>query len=307
MQAESHTSSTGPEWPEPNGHIQRSKPAPGLHIVGTPIGNLRDVTLRALDVLRGVDLIVCEDTRVTRKLLSAYAIKARLTVYHDHNADRVRPALIARLKAGESLALVTDAGMPLISDPGYKLVREAVASGVAVTVVPGPSATIAALSLSGLPPDRFLCAGFLPARPAARQTALDRLRLVDATLLFFESPRRLAECLGELLAAFGDRPAAVAREITKLYEEVRRGCLSELAAYYRDAGPPRGEIVIVVGPPLETVATPEADLDDRLRVALAAMSHRDAAALVAAATGLPRRQVYARALALAERDPAGRA
>ena len=272
--------------------------APGLYLVATPIGNADDITLRALAVLAGADVIACEDTRTTARLLAMHGITARLTPYHDHNAARARPALLARIARGEAVALVAEAGTPLISDPGYKLVAEAHAAGLAVTVAPGASAALAALTLSGLPTDRFLFAGFLPPRAAARRRALARLAAVDATLVLFESPRRLAAALADMAAELGPRPAAVARELTKRFEEVRRDRLDALAQHYRDAGAPKGEIVVVVGPPGETAAD-EDEVDARLRQALETHSVRDAAAAVAAATGVPRRRLYARALELA--------
>ncbi len=279
-----------------------SKPVPGLYLVATPIGNLGDVTLRALEVLAGADVIACEDTRVTRKLLARHGIETPLVSYHEHNAARMRPLLLARLKRGEAVALVSDAGTPLISDPGYKLVRACIEAGHAVTVVPGASAPLAALVVSGLPTDRFLFAGFLPPRPAARRAALAKLASIEATLIFFESPRRLAAALEDMAATLGERDAAVARELTKAFEEVRRAPLSELAALYQTQAPPKGEAVVVVAPPLpqaaREIAAGEA-LDARLARALEEGSLRDAAARVAAATGLPRRQVYARALELA--------
>jgi 16S rRNA (cytidine1402-2'-O)-methyltransferase len=263
---------------------------------------LGDVTLRALEVLAGADVIACEDTRVTRKLLARNRIETPLVSYHEHNAERMRPVLLARLERGEAVALVSDAGMPLISDPGYKLVRACIEAGHAVTVVPGPSAPLAALVVSGLPTDRFFFAGFLPPRPAARRAALDKLASIEATLIFFESPRRLAAALSDMAAALGERDAAVARELTKAFEEVRRAPLSELAAHYQRQGPPKGEAVVIVAPPApeaaREIAAGEA-LDARLARALESGSVRDAAARVAAATGLPRRRVYARALELA--------
>jgi 16S rRNA (cytidine1402-2'-O)-methyltransferase len=282
--------------------LARAGSAPaGLAIVATPIGNAADITLRALSVLRGADLILCEDTRVSGKLMAMYGIPTRRMAYNDHNGDRVRPQVIERLRRGERVALISDAGMPLVSDPGFKLVREALAASLPVTVVPGASAPLAALALSGLPSDRFFFAGFLPNKSSARRDELAALAAVPATLIFFESPRRLAETLADMAAVLGDRPAAVARELTKLFEEVRRGTLAELAAHYAAAGPPRGEIVILLGPPEAAAAVPETgagSLDDLLRAALAGSSLRDAAASVAAATGLRRRDVYARALAL---------
>jgi 16S rRNA (cytidine1402-2'-O)-methyltransferase len=277
----------------------------GLHIVATPIGNIADITLRALDVLRTVDVIACEDTRVTSKLTARYGIATRRLAYNDHNAERVRPQLLARLRRGERVALVSDAGTPLISDPGYKLVQAAIDEQLPVTFVPGAAAPLAALALSGLPADRFLFAGFPPPRQAARRRVLAELAAVPATLILFESPRRLAESLADMADILGERGAAVARELTKRHEEVRRDTLAALARHYAQAGAPRGEIVIVIGPPdvaAADAAEGEAVLDSSLRTALAGASLRDAAAAVAAATGLPRRQVYARALALMEED-----
>jgi len=278
-------------------------PTPGLYLIATPIGNLADITLRALDLLSKADVIACEDTRVTRRLLSAHGLRARLTAYHEHSAERVRPRLIERMKCGESVALVADAGTPLISDPGYKLVEETAAAGLPVTAVPGASAALAALLVSGLPSDRFFFAGFLPAKAAARRKALQELVAVPATLIFFESARRLAATLADMSTTLGPRPAAVARELTKLHEETRRARLDVLAAHYQAAGPPRGEIVIVIGPPAEkTTDVDTDDLDARLHAALTTSSLRDAVAAVAAATGLPRQRVYARALALRRTD-----
>ncbi len=274
-----------------------SKLAPGLYLVATPIGNLADVTLRALDVLRSADTVLCEDTRVTAKLLARHSIAAATQPYHDHNAERVRPAILTRLKAGAVLALVSDAGTPLVSDPGYKLVRAALAEGIAVTVVPGASAALTALLGSGLPPDRFLFAGFLPPKAAARRQTLEGIKDVGATLIVYESAPRLAESLADMAAILGPRPAAVARELTKLHEEVRRDDLAALADHYRTAGPPKGELVLVVGPPPATAAS-DAELDRALGVALAHKSLREAVEEVAVATGARRRQVYARALAL---------
>ena len=232
--------------------------------------------------------------------MQAHGLDTDLTPYHEHNAARVRPRLIERMKNGESMALVSDAGTPLISDPGFKLVREAIAEGVAVTVLPGASAPLTALVVSGLPCDRFFFAGFLHSKGGARRRALDELAAVPATLVLLESGRRLAVTLGELAERLGPRPAAVARELTKAFEEVRRDDLATLADHYRREGPPKGEIVIVVGPP-EAGADLGENLDQQLLAALERASLRDAAALVAAATGLPKRRVYERALALASR------
>ena len=272
----------------------------GLALVATPIGNLSDITQRALAMLAAVDVVACEDTRVTAKLLRAHGLDPSLVSYNDHNAARVRPRLIKRLERGETVALVSDAGTPLVSDPGYKLVRAAIARGIAVTTAPGPSAALAALVLSGLPSDRFLFAGFLPPRAAARRTALGGFKTVPATLVFFESARRLAPALADMAAVLGDRPAAVAREMTKLHEEVRRDGLAALAAAYRAEGAPRGEVVIVTAGAEAAAQLDDAALDARLRAALATHSLRDAVAAVSAETGQPRRRVYARALALTE-------
>ncbi len=276
--------------------------APGLYLVATPIGNLGDVTLRALAVLRGVDRILCEDTRVTARLLARYGIVKPLDLYHDHNAEQARPAVLAALGRGARIALVSDAGTPLVSDPGYKLVRAAIAENLPVTMAPGPSAALAALTLSGLPPDVFLFAGFLPPRRAARRRVLESWSSLAATLVFFEGTARLAACLADMADLLGGRPAAVARELTKLHEEIRRGQLPDLAAHYRDAGPPRGEVVIVVGAP-EPSAPDHAEINERLRAALAELGVRDAAARLAAETGLPRSELYRRALAIREEKP----
>lgn len=266
--------------------------------MATPIGNLRDITLRALDILRDAHVIACEDTRVTRKLLTAYNITTPLTAYHEHNAARARPALIKRLESGQIVALVSDAGMPSISDPGYRLVREAVQHGLRVSVVPGASAPLAGLVLSGLPTDRFHFAGYPPPRQAARRSFLAGLAAIEATLVLLESPRRLAASLADMAAVLGPREAAIAREITKLHEEVVRGNLDDLARRYGASGPPKGEIVVVVAPPDEPQEASADRIDAELRGALATMSVRDAAATVAAATAAPRRLVYERALAL---------
>jgi 16S rRNA (cytidine1402-2'-O)-methyltransferase len=275
-----------------------SKPAPGLYLVATPIGNLRDITLRALDVLATADLVACEDTRVTGRLLQLLGLKAALTPYHDHNADKARPALLAKLSAGAVVALVSDAGTPLVSDPGFRLVQACVEAGIAVTALPGASAALTGLQLSGLPADRFLFAGFLPSRTTARRAALKELAAVPATLVFFESPHRAAEALADMAAVLGNRPAALARELTKIYEEVARAPLTELAKRFAEAAP-RGEVVIVVDRPAEAEATGADEVESRLAAAIAGGSSlKDAAALVAAETGCPRREVYAQALRL---------
>ena len=283
---------------------EAEKLAPGLHVVATPIGNLRDISLRALSTLAAADAVIAEDTRVTKTLLAHYGIATPLIAYHEHNAHVVRPQLLARLSGGGALALVSDAGTPLVSDPGFKLVAEAVAAGVAVTSVPGASAVLAALVVAGLPTDRFFFEGFLPSKSAARRARLAELAAVPGTLVFFESARRVAETLEDCAAVLGTREAAVARELTKHFESVRRGPLPELAREIAEGEPLRGEIVLLVGPPMEGAAEiSEASIDDRIRAAMKTHSMKDAAAIVAGETGQPRRRVYARALQLAgERD-----
>jgi 16S rRNA (cytidine1402-2'-O)-methyltransferase len=271
--------------------------APGLYVVATPIGNLRDITLRALDVLNAADMVLAEDTRVAGKLLSAYGLSARLERYDEHGAERTRPKAMAALAEGQRVALISDAGTPLVSDPGYRIVREAAAQGYPVFPIPGPSALLAGLSAAGLPTDRFLFAGFPPAKSGARRTFLEELAPIRATLVFFEGGSRLADSLADMAAVLGDdREAVVARELTKLYETLYRGPLSILAADPRlDA--PKGEIVILVGPGAEAVAT-AADVDTALADALTRLRPADAAAEVAKALGLSRRDVYQRAMAL---------
>ena len=270
--------------------------AAGLYVVATPIGNLRDITLRALDVLAQADLVLCEDTRVTGKLLHAYGISAKLERHDEHAAERARPKAMAALADGKRVALVSDAGTPLISDPGYRLVREAAAEGYAVFPIPGASALVAGLSAAGLPTDRFLFAGFPPPKSAARRTFLAELAGIRATLVFYEGGSRLAVSLADMAAVLGDREAVVCRELTKLYETSYRGSLSTLAADPRlDA--PKGEIVILVEPGRETEATAE-DADAALTDALTRLKPADAAAEVAKALGLSRRDLYRRAMEL---------
>jgi len=283
--------------PQPAEGLPETELAPGLYLVATPIGNLGDITLRALAVLHGADRILCEDTRVTGKLLARYGISTSLGAYHDHNAEHVRPTVLAALRRGERVALVSDAGTPLVSDPGYKLVRAALAEDLPVTAIPGPNAAITALILSGLSPAAFLFAGFLPPRQAARRRALERWAAVEATLVFYESTPRLAESLTDMAEALGNREAAVARELTKLHEEVRRGRLADVAAHYRLAGPPRGEAVVVVSGPERGELDPT-EVDERLRTTLAELGVREATAKLAAQTGLPRGELYRRALAM---------
>ncbi|MFL6782977.1 MAG: 16S rRNA (cytidine(1402)-2'-O)-methyltransferase [Sphingomicrobium sp.] len=268
--------------------------APGLYVVATPIGNLGDLSPRASETLRQADRILAEDTRVTGKLLARVGAKARMDRYDDHSSDRERDAIVARLGV-EGIALVSDAGTPLISDPGYKLVRAARAAGQAVYTIPGPSAAIAALTLAGLPTDRFLFLGFLPAKAKARSDAIAEIAEVRATLVLYESGPRLADTLAALSGGLGERDAAVAREITKLHEECVTGTLGELAARYSDA-PPKGEIVIVVGPPAEQPEASDAELDAALDEALTRLSPSRAAAEVAERLKLPRKRAYARAL-----------
>jgi 16S rRNA (cytidine1402-2'-O)-methyltransferase len=274
-------------------------------LVSTPIGNLGDFSSRAVAALRAADLVLCEDTRVTKRLFAAWRISTRLMPLHEHNEDARIAAVLEKLRAGQRVALVADAGTPLVSDPGYRLVRAALAEGFSVTGVPGANAALLALTLSGLPPHPFLFLGFPPPRHAARLAAFSRLRAAEraglsATLLCYEAPHRLAETLADLAQVFGDRPAAVARELTKRFEEVRRGSLADLAAHYAMHAA-RGEITVVVGP-APTEAADEDDLDARLRAALAGGSVKQAVADVTAATGLPRRVVYARALELSARQ-----
>ena len=300
-------SEEAPATPAGAGQTRRDDPVskpqpgaePGLWLVATPIGNIEDISRRALAVLASVDRVACEDTRRTGRLLARHGIDASLVSYHEHNAARVRPTLIRELQGGGSVALVSDAGTPLISDPGYKLVRAALDAGVHVTGCPGPSAPLLALILSGLPTDRFYFGGFLPQRERPRRQALAGLRPLDATLVFFESPRRLAAVLADMDSTFGPRPATVARELTKLHEEVRRGTLDALAGHYAAAGAPKGEVVIVVGGRGDSVqpALSDSDIDERLDGLLADGSVRDAATTLSAETGLPRRELYARALA----------
>jgi len=274
--------------------------APGLYVTATPIGNASDLTLRALDVLRGADVVLCEDTRVTAKLFAIYGLTTKLLPYHDHNAAEMRPRILDRLAAGGRVALVSDAGTPLISDPGYKLVREAVAAGHHVTTLPGASSVMAALTLAGLPTDRFFFAGFLSAKHEARLKELTELVGVPGTLVFLESAPRLAASLKDMATALGPREAAVARELTKRFEEVRRGTLVELAAQYGKEGAPKGEIVVVVGPPAEAAPLCAHEIDAMIENALGRGSLKDAVAEVVSITGLPRREIYARALAISE-------
>jgi 16S rRNA (cytidine1402-2'-O)-methyltransferase len=271
---------------------------PGLYIVATPIGNLRDLSPRAAEILTNADVIAVEDSRVTAKLLRHIGIRKPMVPYHDHVADGVRPALIARMGM-ESVALVSDAGTPLISDPGYKLVRDARAAGIAIVTIPGPCAAVAALTLAGLPTDRFLFVGFLPSKAKARGEAIEEITAIRATLIFYESGPRLAATLSALAEKLGDREAGVAREISKMFEECVTGSLTQLAARYADASP-KGEIVIVVAPPGIPAAASAEDADAALAEALTRLSTGRAASEVAQRLGLDRRALYARALAMKE-------
>ena len=276
----------------------------GLYVVATPIGNLGDLTHRAADHLGRVDAVLCEDTRVTRRLMDAYGLRAALVSYHEHNAEQRRPEVLHRLAQGQALALVSDAGTPLVSDPGYKLVRQVQDAGFAVRALPGASAALAALAIAGLPTDRFFFQGFLPAKQGQRRTVLAELSGLKASLVFYESPQRLARSLADMAELLGARDAAVGRELTKRFEELVRAPLPELAARFREA--PKGEIVVVVGPPAPDAGVADAaDVDARLSAALETLSVRDAAAEVAAATGWKKKQVYDRALQLKRRGQGG--
>ena len=280
--------------------IEAARVPPGLYLVATPIGNLGDITLRALETLAGADIIACEDTRVTRKLTERYGITTPLTAYHEHNAAEARPKLLSRLADGQSVALVSDAGTPLISDPGFKLVRAARDAGHQISALPGASAVLAALAVGGLPTDRFFFEGFLPPKQAARQKRITALANVRATLVLFESGSRLAATLADLAAAFGPRAAAICRELTKLHEEVKYENLNVLARLYAGGAETRGEFVILVAPPAET--RDAEDVDALLKGALSRVSVKDAVGEVAVATGRPRREIYQRALALTKDD-----
>ncbi len=278
-----------------------SQTVPALLLVSTPIGNLRDMSFRGIEALTQVDAILCEDTRTSSVLMAAHGIKTKLMALHDHNEEARIPGLIAAMQGGARYALISDAGTPLVSDPGFRLTRAAIDAGIPVGGIPGANAAVMALTLSGLPPHPFLFSGFLPVKTGPRQSALTRLANAEAaglaaTLIFYEAPHRLAETLADAAAIFGPRPAAVCRELTKHFEEVVRDSLPNLAARYA-VTPPRGEITLVIGPATAEPASAET-LDAALAVALAQLSLKDAVDAVTAATGLPRRQVYARALGL---------
>ncbi len=271
---------------------------PGLYVTSTPIGNLGDVTLRGLETLAAADLIACEDTRITSRLTQHYGIATPLIAYHEHNAERQRPKILAAIGEGRVVALVSDAGTPLVSDPGYRLVGEVIAAGLPVIPIPGPSAMLAGLVGSGLPSDRFLFAGFLPPKQGARTNRLKELADVAATLIFYEAPQRVAASLANMSAVLGEeRPATIARELTKKFETFRRGSLKALAEAFASEEPPKGEVTIIVGP-AEPREPDEMDVDALLAVRLKDVSLSEAVADVTAATGLPRKTVYRRALEL---------
>lgn len=282
------------------GDVQRSARAldPALYLVATPIGNLADITIRALEVLAAADIVACEDTRVTRVLLERYGIRRKTLAYHEHNASEAGPRLIAELEAGRSVAVVSDAGTPLISDPGFRLVEAAQDAGIKVVPIPGPSSVLAALTASGLPSDAFFFAGFLPVKDGQRSTRLAEISGVPGTLIFLESPRRLAASLAAMADVLGDRPAAICRELTKAFEEIRRGSLADLATHYAEAGAPKGEIVVCVGPPAEAEVASAEDVD-RILISLAGeMGSSKAAAEAARMTGGKKADLYRRLLAL---------
>ena len=274
---------------------------PALYLVATPIGNLGDITLRALETLAAADVLACEDTRVTRVLLNRYGIRQRPTAYHEHNAGEAGPKLIAALEAGKSVALVSDAGTPLVSDPGFRLVGQAIEAGQRVVPIPGASAVLAALTASGLPSDAFLFAGFLPVKDGQKRSRLEALKATPATLIFFESPRRLSDTLAAMADVLGDRPAAIGRELTKTFEEMRTGSLGALAAHYGEAPTPKGEIVICVAPPEHQPDQPW-DADRLLRSLVSEMPASKAAAEAARMTGQPKQALYRRLLELRDGD-----
>jgi 16S rRNA (cytidine1402-2'-O)-methyltransferase len=287
------------------GHVVgAARAVPGLHLVATPIGNLGDITLRALETLAGVDIIACEDTRITRRLTDRYAISAQLKPYHEHNAALARPKILEKLSQGASIALVSDAGTPLISDPGFKLVREVCAAGHPVLALPGPSSVLTALAVAALPTDRFFFEGFLPSRQGARRARLTELSRIDATLVMFDSGNRVQDTLADLAGIMAGRDAAICREMTKMHEDIRRAPVAELARS-ADTLETRGEFVLVIGPPARTLAMATDELDDLLRSSLERDSVKDAVAHAVELSGRPRREIYARALELVRQMDAG--
>ncbi|WP_457586777.1 16S rRNA (cytidine(1402)-2'-O)-methyltransferase [Ensifer canadensis] len=306
---EKHKTSDATDWQKQRSYRLHNASIPArpldvaLYLVATPIGNLGDITLRALETLAGADVLACEDTRVTRVLLDRYGIVNRPYAYHEHNADEVGPRLLAALGEGRSVALVSDAGTPLVSDPGYRLGQLAIEAGHRVVPIPGASAPLAALVGSGLPNDAFLFAGFLPTKDKAKRDRLQELARVPATLMFFESPHRIAATVAAAAAVLGEnRRATVCRELTKTFEEFRRGTLGELKAFYEDAGAVKGEIVFVIGPPDAPPEPEAADVDALLVRLIADMSTGKAATEAAKQTGLPRKELYDRLLELKDRD-----
>jgi 16S rRNA (cytidine1402-2'-O)-methyltransferase len=283
---------------KPDVNAEKTTFPSGLYIVATPIGNLSDLSIRAIEVLKNVDVIACEDTRITGKILNKHLIKTKMLAYHEHNASRARLKLTKLIMSGKSIALVSDAGTPIISDPGYKLVRDCIDKNFGITAIPGANAAITGLILSGLPTNRFLFVGFLNSKNNQRNKELLELKNVPATLVLYESARRLGTTLSDMVKCLGDRPAAVARELTKRHEEIRRDSLSVLAKHYHNNGAPKGEIVIVVAPPIKNTPLSEHDLDNLILKQLQTLSVRDATAKIALDSNIPKRQIYARAIKL---------
>lgn len=282
-----------------NGHpVEAPRLPAGLHVVATPLGNLADISLRGLSTLAAADTVLCEDTRVTSRLLQRYSISTRLRPYHDHNAAQVRPAILERLEAGDAIALVSDAGMPAVSDPGFKLVRACLDRGIAIDVIPGPTAPVTALALSGLPTDRFLFAGFLPAKQGQRIAVLNEVGAVRATLIFFETAPRLAASLADIAQALPGRQVAVARELTKLHQEVLRGTPEEVLGGIANRNRVKGEITLLVAPPSAATGATEEDLEQMLLRLLETHPASKAATIAARESGHPRSQLYEIAIKL---------
>ena len=278
--------------------------APGLYVVATPIGNMGDMTIRALSTLAAAETVLCEDTRTSGKLMERFAIRTKLSPYHEHNAQKARPAILERLKQGATIALISDAGMPLVSDPGYRLVKEAAEQGIPVTACPGASAVLTGLALSGLPTDRFLFAGFVPQKAGERKRLFDDFAKLKATLIFFESPHRIVDTLRDLETALPGRAVAVTRELTKLHEEVLRGTAQEIAGILGERPSVKGEITLLVGPPTEDEVVPEEDIESAIAAALQSMPASKAASEVARRFNLNRSDIYQRILALKGGDGA---